>query len=190
MIENKADLKLYLKEDKAALHIDRKRPKPFRDDIWRFEIILRKDEYWHNCGKGIIGKLMQNWYALRHHRKGVRLGLQVPLNVCDYGLHINHYGLLIISPYAKIGKYFNVHQGCNIGTNTKGNDAPVIGDNVFFAPGVKAFGDIKIALMRELTKKFEEHLIGTPTEILERFKSRPPKGEFVLIFNPKDKSGL
>ena len=52
------------------------------------------------------------------------------------------------------------------------------------------FGDIKIALMRELTKKFEEHLIGTPTEILERFKSRPPKGEFVLIFNPKDKSGL
>ncbi|MCQ2053674.1 MAG: 16S rRNA (cytidine(1402)-2'-O)-methyltransferase [Fibrobacter sp.] len=54
----------------------------------------------------------------------------------------------------------------------------------------QVFGDIKIALMRELTKKFEEHLIGTPTEILAHFKAHPPKGEFVLIFNPQDKSGL
>ena len=52
------------------------------------------------------------------------------------------------------------------------------------------FGDIKIALTRELTKKFEEHLIGTPTEISAHFKSHPPKGEFVLVFNPQDKSGL
>ena len=54
----------------------------------------------------------------------------------------------------------------------------------------QVFGEIKIALMRELTKKFEEHLIGTPAEITAHFKAHPPKGEFVLIFNPKDKSGL
>ncbi|MCQ2060739.1 MAG: 16S rRNA (cytidine(1402)-2'-O)-methyltransferase [Fibrobacter sp.] len=54
----------------------------------------------------------------------------------------------------------------------------------------QVFGEIKIALMRELTKKFEEHLIGTPSEILAHFKSHPPKGEFVLIFHPEDKSGL
>ena len=54
----------------------------------------------------------------------------------------------------------------------------------------QVFGDIKIALMRELTKKFEEHLVGTPTDILAHFKAHPPKGEFVLIFNPQDKSGL
>lgn len=52
------------------------------------------------------------------------------------------------------------------------------------------FGEIKIALMRELTKKFEEHLVGTPSEILEHFKVHPPKGEYVLIFNPQNKSGL
>ena len=145
MIESKEDLKLYLKEDKLALHINRKRPLPFRDEIWRYEIILRKSEYWHNCGSGIIGKLFKSWYSLRHEQMSVKLGLQVPINVCDYGLHINHFGLLIISPCAKIGKYFNVHQGCNIGTNTKGNDAPIIGDNVFFGPGAKAYGDITIA---------------------------------------------
>lgn len=60
----------------------------------------------------------------------------------------------------------------------------------FVAEIQTVFGDIKIALMRELTKKFEEHLIGTPAEILAHFKNHPPKGEFVLIFNPKDKSGL
>ena len=54
----------------------------------------------------------------------------------------------------------------------------------------QVFGEIKIALMRELTKKFEEHLIGTPSEITAHFKAHPPKGEFVLIFNPQDKSGL
>ena len=54
----------------------------------------------------------------------------------------------------------------------------------------QVFGEIKIALMRELTKKFEEHLIGTPAEITAHFKAHPPKGEFVLIFNPQDKSGL
>ena len=54
----------------------------------------------------------------------------------------------------------------------------------------QVYGEIKIALMRELTKKFEEHLIGTPAEITAHFKSHPPKGEFVLIFNPQDKSGL
>ena len=54
----------------------------------------------------------------------------------------------------------------------------------------QVYGNIKIALMRELTKKFEEHLIGTPEEITAHFKAHPPKGEFVLIFNPQDKSGL
>ncbi|MCF0214890.1 MAG: 16S rRNA (cytidine(1402)-2'-O)-methyltransferase [Fibrobacteraceae bacterium] len=49
------------------------------------------------------------------------------------------------------------------------------------------FGELKIALMRELTKKFEEHIIASPTEILEHFKSHPPKGEFVLIFHPQNK---
>ena len=54
----------------------------------------------------------------------------------------------------------------------------------------QVFGDVKIAIMRELTKKFEEHLVGTAAEITTHFKAHPPKGEFVLIFNPQNKSGL
>lgn len=49
------------------------------------------------------------------------------------------------------------------------------------------FGEVRVSLMRELTKKFEEHLHGTPSELLEHFKARPPKGEFVLLFHPQNK---
>ena len=60
----------------------------------------------------------------------------------------------------------------------------------FVAEIQQVFGEIPLALMRELTKKFEEHLHGTPTEILAHFAQRPPKGEFVLIFHPQSKGAL
>jgi len=47
----------------------------------------------------------------------------------------------------------------------------------------EVYGEVKVALMRELTKKFEEHLIGTPTELLEHYKHSSPKGEFVLLID-------
>jgi len=47
----------------------------------------------------------------------------------------------------------------------------------------KIYGEVNVALMRELTKKFEEHLTGTPTELLEHYKTRTPKGEFVLLID-------
>jgi 16S rRNA (cytidine1402-2'-O)-methyltransferase len=40
----------------------------------------------------------------------------------------------------------------------------------------------KIAIARELTKKFEEVLQGTAKELIDHFQKKPPKGEFVIIF--------
>lgn len=39
----------------------------------------------------------------------------------------------------------------------------------------------KVALVRELTKKFEEVVRGTPTEILSHLKSKAPRGELVIV---------
>ncbi len=39
----------------------------------------------------------------------------------------------------------------------------------------------RVVLARELTKKFEEYLRGTPAELLERIKNRSLKGEFVVL---------
>ncbi|MGI6108455.1 MAG: 16S rRNA (cytidine(1402)-2'-O)-methyltransferase [Eubacteriaceae bacterium] len=39
----------------------------------------------------------------------------------------------------------------------------------------------EISISREITKKFEETLTGTPQEMLDRFTEKAPKGEFVVI---------
>lgn len=41
--------------------------------------------------------------------------------------------------------------------------------------------DRKVCVSRELTKKFEENVRGTANEVLEHFKQKEPKGEFVII---------
>jgi 16S rRNA (cytidine1402-2'-O)-methyltransferase len=41
--------------------------------------------------------------------------------------------------------------------------------------------DRQVVLARELTKKFEEFLRGTPAELRQLFSSRKPKGEFVVL---------
>ncbi len=46
---------------------------------------------------------------------------------------------------------------------------------------LEAFGDRRIALCRELTKIHEEVLRGTISEIIEYYKEKSPKGEYVLI---------
>ena len=43
------------------------------------------------------------------------------------------------------------------------------------------FAGRQVVLARELTKKFEEYLRGTPAELLEVLKRRSLKGEFVVL---------
>jgi 16S rRNA (cytidine1402-2'-O)-methyltransferase len=45
----------------------------------------------------------------------------------------------------------------------------------------EVFGQREVVLARELTKHFEEFLRGTPSALLELFKTRRPKGEFVVL---------
>jgi len=42
----------------------------------------------------------------------------------------------------------------------------------------------RVVLARELTKKFEEWLRGTPVELAAEWKRRPRKGEFVVLIGP------
>jgi 16S rRNA (cytidine1402-2'-O)-methyltransferase len=49
----------------------------------------------------------------------------------------------------------------------------------------EVFPDRQVVLARELTKKFEEFLRGTPAELLARTKQRSLKGEFVVMIAPQ-----
>ncbi len=53
----------------------------------------------------------------------------------------------------------------------------------------RQFGDRKIAVARELTKKFEEILRGSTREMIGFFAENEPKGEFTLIVEGAGKPG-
>ena len=52
----------------------------------------------------------------------------------------------------------------------------------------EVFPERTIVLARELTKKFEEFLRGTPRELLEVLKKRALKGEFVVLVEGADEA--
>jgi 16S rRNA (cytidine1402-2'-O)-methyltransferase len=43
------------------------------------------------------------------------------------------------------------------------------------------FGERRVSVSRELSKKFEQTVRGTTLEVIEHFKTNPPKGEFVIV---------
>lgn len=45
-----------------------------------------------------------------------------------------------------------------------------------------------LCIARELTKKFEEILKGTATELLSHLETHPPRGEMVLLISPSEES--
>lgn len=51
----------------------------------------------------------------------------------------------------------------------------------------EVFSQREVVLARELTKRFEEFLRGTPARLIEVFKTRPPKGEFVVLISGRDR---
>ena len=86
-------------------------------------------------------------YFLMFGRIRRRWGIDIPRETqVGEGLYIGHYGGIFISKYAKIGKNVNLSHQITIGVSGKGSNrgCPEIGDNVYIAPGVKAFGKIRI----------------------------------------------
>jgi serine O-acetyltransferase len=74
-------------------------------------------------------------------------GIELPRETdIGAGFYITHFGGIIISPAAKIGKNFTISQGVTIGISGQGEKrgVPVIGDNVYIATGAKVFGKISI----------------------------------------------
>ncbi|MFR5748983.1 MAG: hypothetical protein ACLUD4_08670, partial [Thomasclavelia spiroformis] len=92
MIKNKKDYLYYLKQDKIALNKYKKRPKVIHDVIWKYQILMRKCEYYENCRKDILGKVYGKILKLKFVLISQKLGFSIGLNVFGPGLSIAHYG--------------------------------------------------------------------------------------------------
>lgn len=140
-IRNKSDLRYYLEQDRIAL---KREKKIFKDDIWKYEIILRKAEYWKNCFKFPLNKV-GGLYARILARLGKKCGgFCIHPGNFESGLSIAHYGPIVVNITARIGKNCRIHEGVTIGA-TGGSDLSAhIGDNCFLATGCKIIGDITL----------------------------------------------
>lgn len=95
----------------------------------------------------LIRIFLEPWYFFQYHRMRSKWGIEIPrvANI-DTGLYIGHHGGIVVSSQTKIGKNVNLSQGVTIGISGKGDrrGVPVIGNNVYIAPGAKVFGKITI----------------------------------------------
>lgn len=146
MIATKENLKFYLKCDSLALHRKYSKPRFIHDNIWKYQILLRKCEYYENCGTGFLDRFIYKVLKLRFTVLGQFLGFSIPLNVFGPGLCIEHYGAIVVNQSARVGENCRIHEGTTIGANGLfSNKAPILGDNCYIATGAKIIGDIKIA---------------------------------------------
>lgn len=145
MIESKRDYIYYLECDKKALGKNKRKPRIVGDEIWRFQRLMRKTEYYKNCSRMPLTKIYSKWLQYRYYKMRLRLGFSIPLNIFGPGLSIAHYGTIVINGNAKIGKNCRIQESTTIGATNGSEKAPIIGDNVFIGSGARIIGDIIIA---------------------------------------------
>lgn len=88
----------------------------------------------------VICKLIMRRYAFK-------FGIAISHNVeIGSGFYIGHFGGIVVSHLARIGRDCNISQGVTIGQSSRGKrcGAPVIGDRVYIGPGAKLFGKVTI----------------------------------------------
>ncbi len=88
----------------------------------------------------VVAKLMLRRYMFKF---GIQIGDLARLGP---GFFIGHFGTIVVTSRARIGRDCNISQGVTIGQSFRGEraGAPTIGDRVYIGPGAKIFGQIAV----------------------------------------------
>lgn len=178
MITDKKTYKAYVRQDLLAYDIRHLSWfRYLRDERLRFQLRLRKVEYLYNTSKNNpLKKITCFILQIINHRLAVRLGFTVPMNVFGPGLCLTHWGTIVVSTYAKVGKNCRIHPSSCIGNH---GGAPTLGDNVYIGPGAKVFGNITIGnnvaigANAVVNKSFPDNvtIAGSPARIISQKSS-------------------
>lgn len=147
MKDSKQMLKEVLFADAAANGRKSIRPRFCGDEVWKFQVWLRKLEYYTNLTgyKKKATTVHRIVAKVRYHNLSVKLGLSIPINVFEKGLSIVHFGTIVVSKQARVGMNCRIHEGVTIGATNGSNKGAKIGKNVFIGSGAKIIGDVEIA---------------------------------------------
>ncbi|APY07151.1 serine acetyltransferase [Winogradskyella sp. J14-2] len=181
MIQSKTEYKEYLRRDRIALEISNESISNkiknlfFPNPVWRFQKLMRKLEYYTNCKNKGLYKLYILYLKYRYRSISIKLNFSIPINIFGPGLSIVHYGTIIINYTTKIGANCRMHACVNIGASGGEIQGPILGDNVYIAPGAKIFGNIKIpnntaiganAVVNKSFKKENTMIAGVPAKVI------------------------
>ena len=106
--------------------------------IWKYMTFLRREE-------AARSKLTAYFWRRKKNNLGSRLGLQIYAGTCARGLHIWHYGSVIISGDAVVGENCTIHGQACIGSDGASDVAPVLGKNLDIGVGAKIIGAVTLA---------------------------------------------
>jgi len=184
MITSKKEYHYYLEADRLALgvltskfSIKRLVVNYFLPDYrLKYQQLMRKIEYRLNCKSGIINRIILFFLQVKYQKLGLKLLITIYPNTCGPGLNIAHHGPIHINMGAKIGTNCRIHT-TNIGTKAgSSNEAAIIGNNVYIAPGVKFItsctiaDNIAIGANSVVTKSFLESgvtIAGIPAKVIK-----------------------
>lgn len=112
---------------------------------FRYAVLLRFYAYsrtaaWCQPGLRQLTVLLLSHYTIRY---GIDISRDASIGS---GLYIGHFGGIFVNQGVVIGANCNISQGVTLGRSNRGDrvGCPIIGNNVYIAPGAKIIGRIHI----------------------------------------------
>lgn len=173
MINSKQELKEVLEYEAKRYGITKRRMPFFeireRDILWKYNIILRKTEYYTNTKN----KIMKIFYKIRLMKISNKYSIHIPINSFDKGLKLMHVGPILVNGKVKAGKDISLHINTSIVAGGNNDKAPVLSDGIIVGVGAVILGDVRLAsniaigANSVVNKSFEEEdiaIAGAPAK--------------------------
>ena len=112
---------------------------------FRYAVLLRFYAYSRTAAWCQPGVRQLTVLLLRHY--SIRFGIDISRDArIGSGLYIGHFGGIVVNEGVVIGDNCNISQGVTLGQQNRGARAgcPVIGNNVYIAPGAKIIGRVQV----------------------------------------------
>ncbi len=112
---------------------------------FKYSFWMRSARYLKGLGIAALPIYAASRWVLKHYM--FKYGIAIPYNTAiGPGLYIGHFGHIVVSADATLGQDCNLNHGVTIGVAYGGRyeGAPQIGDRVYFGPGSKVVGGIKV----------------------------------------------
>lgn len=144
------------------------------DPCYKFQKLMRKLEYWSNCGVSPFTKIYVMFLKKLYQRMSVNLGFSIHINTFGPGLLIGHYGCIVIGAGTKIGSHCIVRPGVVIARSAEGAPATVgdychLGANAVILNGIQLGNNVTVGAGAVVTKSYAEDnivLAGVPAKII------------------------